>query len=365
MSIASFTSRQRRALGLGGASILLHLLALWWLLPRLNAAPVEGEAIVETRLIAVAALPEAKPKPKPKPKLEAPPPKKPPARKRPVPVPAPVPDLAPAAQAEVIEPGAAEKLSDVQFVQPATVEAAPVPEPAPPSLQAPPAARQYRVDLPPSSRIVLDVERTDADGTRWHGEQAISWQLKGGRYRMKVEAGIRVLVRVNLLVLESEGAVGDAGFVPETLTEKRRGRAQTATHFDRKEGRITFSASAAAVDLLPGAQDKATVPLQLAAIARGGSSQLDGGIDILVGEDKDASVFRFVALGQEEIVTGLGRMQALHLSRPPRAGAYGSRLDIWLAPGAGWLPVRISNIEASGAVTTQTVNKIETMDAGS
>lgn len=220
--------------------------------------------------------------------------------------------------------------------------------------------------MPPSARIVLDVTRSDADGTQWHGEALMAWQRQGERYHMKVEAGIRLLVaRVNLVVLDSEGQVGDAGFAPVTMTERRRGRAQTATHFSARDGRITFSASATAVALLPGAQDKATVPLQLAAIARADSAQLVGGIDLQVGEDRDASVFHFVLLGQEVLATGLGKLQTWHLSRPPRAGAYGSRLDIWLAPERGWLPVQIRNIEASGAVTTQTVNQIDITDAGS
>jgi hypothetical protein len=182
---------------------------------------------------------------------------------------------------------------------------------------------------------------------------------------MKVEAGIRVLLaRINLVVLTSEGKVADTGFAPVTMTEKRRGRAQTATHFSERDGRITFSASPAAFDLLPGAQDKATVPLQLSAIARADAGQLDGDIEILVGEDRDASVFRFVVLGREELATGLGRLQTWHLSRPPRAGSYGSRLDIWLAPAQGWYPVQIRNTEASGAVTTQTVSKILLTDSG-
>ncbi|WLI89565.1 DUF3108 domain-containing protein [Massilia sp. R2A-15] len=353
MTIGLITARHRRALALGAATCVVHVLALWWIMPQLRAANLGGETVVETRLVAVAP-PERRPEPPPKPKPLVP--------KRRAPAPPAPPTIV---QAEAVEPGAAQKLSDVQSVQTATADpetpaAEPVAAPPAPAAAAP---RQYRVDLPPSARIMLDVERTDADGARWHGEQAIAWTLSGGRYRMTVEAGIRVLVRVNLLVLESVGKAGAAGFVPETMTEKRRGKAQTATRFG--DGRITFSASPASYDLLPGAQDKATVPLQLAAIARADVSQLDGGIDILVGEDKDASVFRFVALGQEVIDTGLGRMHALHLSRPPRAGAYGSRLDIWLAPALGWLPVRIRNTEASGAVTTQTVNKIQTMDVGS
>jgi hypothetical protein len=213
--------------------------------------------------------------------------------------------------------------------------------------------------MPPPAALTLAVARTDADGTQWTGEAEIAWKPEGSRYRMNVEVGIRVVfARVNLVVLTSEGAVGAQGFEPVTMTEKRRGRALTATHFNRQDGRITFSASQASVPLVPGTQDKASVPLQLTAIARGDAGQLSGDIDILVGEDKDASVYRFVVLGQEEIDTWMGRMLTWHLSRPPKPGSYNSRLDIWLAPEHEWFPVRIRNTESSGAVTTQTVNKI-------
>jgi hypothetical protein len=107
------------------------------------------------------------------------------------------------------------------------------------------------------------------------------------------------------------------------------------------------------------------LPLQLAAIARGDPAQLSGDIEIQVGEDRDASVFRFVVLGQEQLDTRVGKLQTWHLSRPPKPGSYNSRLDIWLAPGRGWYPVQIRNTEASGAVTTQTVNNIVMTDTGS
>jgi hypothetical protein len=183
---------------------------------------------------------------------------------------------------------------------------------------------------------------------------------------MQVEAGIRLLfARVNLVVLTSEGEVLDSGFAPQRMTEKRRGRALTATHFNRQDGKITFSASPAAFPLLPGVQDKASVPLQLAAIARADAAQLKGDIDIQVGEDRDASVFRFVVAGREVIDTRLGPLETLHLSRPPKPGSYNSRLDVWLAPARGWFPVQIRNTEANGAVTTQTVNNIVMTDTGS
>jgi hypothetical protein len=370
MTIASFLSRRRRALALCGASVALHVLALSWVAPQLGLAsaprPASVPVTIEARLlmapppagpvaVAAAVEPPARPKHKRAPSL---------------------PKMAPVAIAEPLaagQGGAAEKLSDVQFIQPAAVEAeapavvvpvepvAAQPEPAVP----PPVARQYRADLPPSASITLDVTRTDADGTPWYGEAVMAWQLRGDSYRMQVEAGIRVLVaRVNLVVLDSEGKVGASGFAPVTLTEKRRGRSLTTTHFSERDGRITFSATPASSAWLPGTQDKATVPLQLAAIARGDSGQLAGGIEMLVGDDRDASLFRFDVLGREELHTRLGKLQTWHLSRPPRAGAYGSRLDIWLAPAQGWYPVQIRNIEASGAVTTQTANKIVITDAG-
>ena len=226
---------------------------------------------------------------------------------------------------------------------------------------AAPEARRYKVDMPPSADITLDVARTDANGTKWSGDALLSWRVTPSSYRVQVEAGIRVMfAHVNLLTLVSEGTVGDDGFVPTLMTEKRRGRAMTATHFNRQDGTLTFSASAAKYPLVPGTQDKASVPLQLAAIARGDSKQLSGNIDILVGEDRDASVFTFTVAGQEQIDTRLGRVATWHLVRPPKPGSYNSRLELWLAPAYGWYPVQIRNVEASGAVTTQTVKNIET-----
>ena len=267
--------------------------------------------------------------------------------------------------------------ADVQS-QPVPVPVpAPVPAPAdaarpaqaPPALAAPapaPEQRRYKVELPPPADITLEVARIDADGARWNGEARLSWRRSGAAYRIDVEAGIRVVfARVNLLTLASEGTVGDEGFVPISMTEKRRGRAMTATHFNRKEGVLTFSASQARVALVPGAQDKASLPLQLAAIGRGDPRQMSGNIAILVGEDRDANVFSFTVAGQEQIDTRLGRLLTWHLVRPPKPGSYHSRLEVWLAPGYGWLPVQMRNVEASGAVTTQTASNIVIKEPGS
>jgi len=373
----SFVQQRRRALVLGALTVLLHWFVLLWFVQHLGPRRDVHRDPERIAMVAILLPHESAPL-----RVAAPPPPPPP---RPTPRPkAPKPPVAPPPEAPAAAraPSFAEALADA-MTQPGNGVVVGIPGENGPPVEAPPAVVKdivqvavaappeptlpvYKMAPPPSADLVLGVDRVDADGTRWTGEAAIGWRRAADRYKVKVEIGISVLVtRVNLVVLTSEGALGDAGLMPVKMTEKRRGRAETATHFNAAEQKITFSASQASFPLQPGAQDKASIPLQLAAIARGDPSQLKGEIAVQVAEDKDASVYRFVVVGPEEIETRMGRMQTVHLSRPPVAGAYSSRLDIWLAPGHDWYPVRMSNLEANGAVTTQTVSKITLTDTGS
>jgi hypothetical protein len=378
MGIFSIIRRQRRAVVLGTLVVLLHA-ALFSLIGSNIALPRLPGGLPAMRFVQAELLPA--PAPDLAPPAPIPPPKPLPLPKLPELVPEaepeatpdPAPVLAQDAVGPEVEAGSGGTGEDLPAaITPApSVAASPNPapapaEPVPPEPVAPvPEARTYKVSLPPPGTMTMDVARVDADGTRWSGEAQLSWQQEGERYRIGFEAGIRVVfTRVNLAVLTSEGLVSASGFAPVKMTEKRRGRALTATHFDRENKKISFSASQKKVDLAAGAQDKASVPLQLTAIARGDPAQLTGDIDIQVGEERDAVVYRFVVVGQETIDTKLGKLQTVHLSRPPKEGSYRSRFDIWLAPAHGWSPVQLRNTEANGAVTTQTVNNIALTDTG-
>ncbi|MGJ9419006.1 DUF3108 domain-containing protein [Massilia sp. CMS3.1] len=367
MGIASTIARHRRAVLLGALILLLHAALFSFVagtvaLPRLPAT--DGIDFVQAQLLPQPAPPPVASDPLPLPEPEPLPPP---------PLPKLVQDSAPLlsedAAGPVVEPGSGglgEETAPQAPLEIAAADPAPVPAAAAEAVAPPlPEARRYKVDMPPPASITMDVARVDADGTRWSGEAQLAWTFRDDSYRIEFEAGIRIVfTRVNLAVLTSEGALAATGFAPVKMTEKRRGRALTATHFDWQHDRITFSSSQKTIPLNPGAQDKASVPLQLAAIARGDPGQLTGDIDIQVGEDRDAAVFRFVVLGPEEIDTKLGKLQTVHLSRPPKEGSYRSRLDVWLAPGRGWYPVQIRNTEANGAVTTQTVNNIALTEPG-
>ena len=362
MTSASFFQPPRRRTIVFVAVIgVLHYVALHWLTGQAGRVT----AFLPEQLVSMAIVAEAPPLPAPA--TEPPPPMPLPAPPAPVlpalppPVDLPqltVPEVAEAPAAPPVPESPAPALAQL----PAIAVPVPVAETAPATPPAAPPAeqvRQYKTDVPASASFELQVDRRDADGTKWTGVAAMAWQNKGDSYRLSLEAGLNMFItRINLLVLTSEGMIDATGIVPVTATEKRKGRAQTATHFNAADKVITFSATSATAPWQAGVQDKASLPFQLAAIGRADVKQLAGNIDILVGEEKNATVFRFQMVGEEELDTAMGRLATWHLRRPPKKGTYSSQLDIWLAPSMQWYPVQIRNTEANGALTTQTVTKL-------
>jgi len=379
MTIVSFLLQRRRLLVLGAATLALHYATIDWIGGRLSSESSrpspQPPALMSAQLrLTLPKRVESAPEPE-----VAPLPKKPaPARPRPMrrEAPATAPVTTP------VSPGPETAASDASTAMAAVVALAgedinvgQTGTPAPAVAKAEgvvqlPAEltqnlRRYKVDLPPSASFEMTVARVDADGAKWSGAATMAWHTDGGSYRASVEAGVSLLVtRLNLLVLRSEGVIDDYGIAPVTATEKRARRAETATHFNRDAGTISFSASERSYPLLVGAQDKATVPFQLAGIGRGDVNQFGGDIDIQVGEEKEATIFRFQLVGEEELETKMGKLTTWHLTRPPKPGSYSSQLDIWLAPGMNWYPVQIRNTEKSGALTTQTVSNITMSQPG-
>ncbi len=244
----------------------------------------------------------------------------------------------------VPEAGAANPLPQVQL-----------PGPPEKARRADAARPRYKVSLPPSAQLRFDVVRVDTNGSAGAGHAVLDWRHGGGQYRITMTGEVAGAVPVELA---SEGATGVGGMVPRTMNAQRGGKAGTATHFNVQRGRITFSASEGSVAMAPGTQDKASLPLQLAGIARAGRRQLGAGLEILVAEEKDAGVLRFEVVGQEEIDTRMGRIATWRLSQSPIPGTYKARLEVWLAPGHDWYPVQLRSTEANGTVTTRTINEI-------
>jgi len=252
-------------------------------------------------------------------------------------------------------------------------EPVPVLDPAPvtintsdvPALVLPPEPTLQNALLtmpPPSANYLLDVVRTEPNvANPYYGSGEIQWSHDDKSYTLRLEVGVDILfTRIRLYGVDSVGTIAETGVKPKMMTESRRGRSATATHFNYDVNTISFSASTAVVPMTEGAQDRATVLMQLASIGNADPGQFQNGreITIQVAEDKEASPFQFIVLGRETIDTRLGHLDTWHIVRPPRPGFYSSRLDIWVAPDLNWLPVQLRNTESNGAITTQTIRKI-------
>lgn len=209
--------------------------------------------------------------------------------------------------------------------EPATIAPHALP-PDPPALAAVPGPLTLRYQLSGRSR-----------GRAVRGEVLLSFQHDGQRYEIRQEIqsdppGIRLRTSV--------GRVTPQGLAPRRFGERRRG--EEAVHFDAQQGRIVFSAAVPAAELLPGAQDRLSVVLQLGALiaAQPAAFGPGRGIAVPVASAREAAVWRFIVVGEEELDLPLGTLRTLHLVRPPQR-EFEPRLDLWLAPGRAYAPVRL------------------------
>jgi hypothetical protein len=211
---------------------------------------------------------------------------------------------------------------------------------------------RYRVRMPDPVRLSYTLTR-QAPGTppAAAGQASIDWRSDGERYSLNVQ-GV-------LGTLSSEGGSGDAGIAPRRAGEDREG-ARLVTEFDDDGHRIVFGASGTSAPDAVGAQDRASVLMQLAGIGLGEPDQIQGQVQgelrIMVAGSDGAEIVRYQVMGQEEVPTALGSVPAWRLAQLAPPGQ--DRLELWLAPGHGWLPVQLRLTRPDGSATTQTLTRI-------
>lgn len=229
----------------------------------------------------------------------------------------------------------------------ASADATPAPERqavagAAPSSAAGPSVPTYSTRLPPAATLHYALNHTLQRGLA-RGQAQLRWASDGSRYTLDLSLGG---FERELPGRRSSGVVDRHGLAPERHAETRRGREQRAASFERDGsggGRVRFSATGTEQPLPPGAQDRLSWMLQLAAIVAADPARAEPGqrIDIfVVGARGDAETWRFEAIGQEPVELGDGRtLAALQLRREPRR-PYDTTAQVWLAPEHGYLPVR-------------------------
>ena len=224
----------------------------------------------------------------------------------------------------------------------------------------------FSLSFPSSAEMQMEVSHTKVNASPTTGVGVLLWERENGKYKISIEVGINLLITtLNLLTITSEGYSDIYGLMPVISQDIRKTRAATAIHFNHKNKTISFSSSNKVVAMENGAQDAASILMQLAAIGAADANQLAAGKEftIQVAEGRDATPFLFNVVGEEEIDSKLdietGKLMTIHVTRPPKPGYYNSQLDIWLAPKLGWYPVQIRNTESNGTVTNQVVTMIK------
>lgn len=336
---------------------LAHGLALDRLAAALSSGAEPAAALPpepsQVRLVQLVPPPPAAPVPAQARPL---PPSPPPA---PSPRPAPPPRAA-AAPAPVTDPPAA----DPQPPEPAI---APTPQdddtlasssrlqlqPDPPSaagMPIHPTDTLPPVALPPDADLAYQVQG-QARGLRYTASGELRWRQAGGQYELSMRLSAFL---VGSRSQSSVGQVDATGLRPERFSD--RTRSERAAHFDRSTGRIRFSNNAPDAPLLPGAQDRLSIFIQLAGLLQAGAFQTGDTIELPVAGVGGSQAWRFTVGDPETLLLPAGSIAARKLVREP-ADTHDSRVEVWLAPELGHLPVRLRITQTQGDAADQQLSR--------
>ncbi|MEP7102502.1 MAG: DUF3108 domain-containing protein [Burkholderiales bacterium] len=210
----------------------------------------------------------------------------------------------------------------------------PVSPPAAPTSADDDAIPLYRTELPPATTLRYEVSRGLLRGT---GE--LVWRPQGERYELKLDFRLSGLT---ILSQTSAGSFDAAGIAPLRFTDQRPRRGTTAANFQRNVDKITYSGSQSEFVLRPGAQDRLSWMLQLAAIVSAEPQLATPGAKVVMyvtGSRGDAGVWVFRSIGTEPVDARGGAIDALKFVREPRE-PYDTTVQVWLDPQQHHLPVR-------------------------
>ncbi|QOL51868.1 DUF3108 domain-containing protein [Massilia litorea] len=214
------------------------------------------------------------------------------------------------------------------------------------------------VELPPPADIAYELNAQQR-GFGLKGEALIAWRGGDGKYNVNVEARVPLIGK--LTEYRSHGVIDNFGLAPDEFYEKRYRKDPTTTVFDRDSNTITFTDAKEPYVMKGGEQDRASVTWQLASVARAaGEAKFKPGSEwsFIVAGRRDAEPWTFKVMKREKIQTGMGELDTLLVTRQPRGEGKTEGVDIWLAPGQEWYPVKIRFRDDDREAIEQTVTKI-------
>ena len=346
--------------------VAAHLAVLGWTPVGTAPAPTPAADRFVTRTIVLApppaVMPAPAPLPSPSPRVQPPaaprPAPKPAARPRPAPpavvAAAPTPTAPPPPMAEatvadaLVSPDAAPTPADATASAAGTGAAAsPDPGAASPTAASPPAASTEPpppLQVPGSVRLKFAVTGQQGVSPLSGVFGELTWQQDGQAYDARLSLSF---LFKTLRTQHSAGVIGAGGIEPARFSDTRK--TEVASHFVRGQGQIVFSSNAPSVPLMPGAQDRLSVMLQLGALLAGDPARYptDGAIAVQTVGPRDADLWIFKIGDEEGLQLPAGDFRARKLTRNARK-PYDDTVELWLAPALGFLPVRIKLTQSNG-----------------
>jgi hypothetical protein len=232
--------------------------------------------------------------------------------------------------------------SSTRVAPPSLIDSPPVSAPATPDAQV------MAVAIPAPVRLLYAVTG-QSRGKPYAAQGQLHWRHDGSQYEARLAYSTP---SVASRTQQSSGRITAEGLAPQRFSD--RGRGEQATHFQRDSGTLLFSNNAPPQPLLPGAQDRLSVFLQLAAMLAGGPQKFPAGSAITVQTvgTRDAQPWLFTVAGDEALDLPGGRVATLKLVREPR-GDYDIRVELWLGIAMDYVPVRLRLTQANGDFVDQ------------
>lgn len=318
----------------------------WSIVTTSNAAMITRSIEAPPQPIAPEAMPTppaapAPVKPTPAPPLPAVPP----------PVEQPLAQLAPPAPLETPTPAPLVVSDTPTFAQPMTTSTL-IASDAPAQNNGAPDAKANALDgdpqFPPSGKFAYSVDILRGGQTQT-ASGTLNWATDGRTYALQLDVSYLL---IPVLRQTSAGSMTSDGLLPDRFLEKRGTRSETATHFKRTGfGLITFSNNQPDAVLLRGAQDRLSVLMQLTGMAAGSPVRFTPGsaATIQTAGVQEAEVWQFNVEAEEIIQVPAGQAQTLRVVRQARK-EFDTRIEVWLAPAVGYLPIRFRQTEQNGNV---------------
>ncbi len=218
----------------------------------------------------------------------------------------------------------------------------PAPEAVPPETSLPTVPTDA---LPGSVRLKYVLKSSKLP---FSANAELSWQQNARSYDARVELSLFGLTRVQT----SRGEIGPNGLEPVRFSDKFR--SELAAHFNHEQGKVTFSANTPDAVLLPGAQDRLSVMIQLAALIASAPERYPELTTIAIQTigPRDAAPWIFTVRARETLDLPGGTQETIRLVRNPRR-EFDQKVELWLAPALGYLPARIRITEHNGEYVDQ------------